>query len=480
MEPPLRDDAHAAAAGARALFGTGPVALVLGGGGAKGAYQVGCWQALREAGVERFDAVAGTSVGALNAVLVAQDDFDTAQRVWREMRFDRVLRWHWHVALALLIRLVLFPVVALRLYWPQHVIPVPLWRELVRVERDQRDDPGPHHHMLAALRLWRDLVLRNPRSTDWGWQLALAAVALAGASAAWQATAMLLGPILFIVLAPFALVIVVSYAAWAVAALDLLATRFVLASNEPLQALLRDCVDVPRLRARARPVWVTLARLGEVTRPARAAAGADVGRAAAPPTLGRRLVRGRPADSDFSPDPGFAPTPRTTVEYLPCHFDLRHQSPDEVLPLVLQSAGLPELFPARRIGEQSYVDGGIVDNEPLAALVTQLPPEELAALSAIVVLPLKACHDEAYVRRTLAANLERLGRPMPAALPPLVVLTPPRPLGGFLTGTMGFTQARCRARLAQGRVDTRRALAARAGPPPAMLRAPWPPSSSSS
>ena len=44
--------------------------LVLSGGGAKGAYQVGVVKALAEAGV-RVDAVAGASIGALNGAIVA-------------------------------------------------------------------------------------------------------------------------------------------------------------------------------------------------------------------------------------------------------------------------------------------------------------------------------------------------------------------------------------------------------------------------
>lgn len=43
--------------------------LVLDGGGARGAYQIGAWKALREAGV-KIEAVAGTSVGALNGALI--------------------------------------------------------------------------------------------------------------------------------------------------------------------------------------------------------------------------------------------------------------------------------------------------------------------------------------------------------------------------------------------------------------------------
>src|SRR5215510_5231626 len=46
------------------------VALVLQGGGALGAYQVGVYQALQEAGVEP-DWLIGTSIGAINAGLIA-------------------------------------------------------------------------------------------------------------------------------------------------------------------------------------------------------------------------------------------------------------------------------------------------------------------------------------------------------------------------------------------------------------------------
>ena len=43
--------------------------LVFDGGGARGAYQIGAWKALKEAGI-RIHAVAGTSVGALNGALI--------------------------------------------------------------------------------------------------------------------------------------------------------------------------------------------------------------------------------------------------------------------------------------------------------------------------------------------------------------------------------------------------------------------------
>src|SRR5919206_5189025 len=50
--------------------GIGQVVLVLQGGGALGAYQVGVYEALHEAGIEP-DWVIGTSIGAINASLIA-------------------------------------------------------------------------------------------------------------------------------------------------------------------------------------------------------------------------------------------------------------------------------------------------------------------------------------------------------------------------------------------------------------------------
>ena len=48
----------------------GQVVLVLQGGGALGSYQAGVYQALHEAGIEP-DWIIGTSIGAINASLIA-------------------------------------------------------------------------------------------------------------------------------------------------------------------------------------------------------------------------------------------------------------------------------------------------------------------------------------------------------------------------------------------------------------------------
>ncbi len=58
--------------------------IVLEGGGAKGAYQIGAWKALRELGIE-FNGVVGTSIGTINAALMIQDDFEAACDLWSKV-----------------------------------------------------------------------------------------------------------------------------------------------------------------------------------------------------------------------------------------------------------------------------------------------------------------------------------------------------------------------------------------------------------
>lgn len=65
-------------------------AIALEGGGARGAYQVGAWRALEEAGI-RYNAVSGTSVGAINGALMAMRDLSQAEQVWKDIRFSQII-----------------------------------------------------------------------------------------------------------------------------------------------------------------------------------------------------------------------------------------------------------------------------------------------------------------------------------------------------------------------------------------------------
>lgn len=66
--------------------------LVLGGGGARGAYQIGAWQALQEEEID-FHLVTGTSVGALNGGLILMGDLAAARDLWERLNTEKVLQF---------------------------------------------------------------------------------------------------------------------------------------------------------------------------------------------------------------------------------------------------------------------------------------------------------------------------------------------------------------------------------------------------
>ena len=66
--------------------------LVLGGGGGLGSYQIGVWKALREYEIDKMiKAISGTSVGVLNACLIAQNNYDIAEYIWTNEIEDKIL-----------------------------------------------------------------------------------------------------------------------------------------------------------------------------------------------------------------------------------------------------------------------------------------------------------------------------------------------------------------------------------------------------
>ena len=68
------------------------IGLVLAGGGARGAYQIGVWKGLKEIGIDKYiSVVSGTSIGALNAVLFCQGNLDIAEEIWCNISNDKIL-----------------------------------------------------------------------------------------------------------------------------------------------------------------------------------------------------------------------------------------------------------------------------------------------------------------------------------------------------------------------------------------------------
>lgn len=65
-------------------------AIALSGGGAKGAYELGAWEALSETGFSP-QIVTGTSIGAFNGALMVQGDLDKAIKMWETISMDQIL-----------------------------------------------------------------------------------------------------------------------------------------------------------------------------------------------------------------------------------------------------------------------------------------------------------------------------------------------------------------------------------------------------
>lgn len=68
------------------------IGLVLGGGGAKGAYQVGVLKALKEYKLlKHIDCISATSIGALNSMKVLENDIDGAIDIWKNVNKDMAM-----------------------------------------------------------------------------------------------------------------------------------------------------------------------------------------------------------------------------------------------------------------------------------------------------------------------------------------------------------------------------------------------------
>lgn len=198
------------------------IGIVLAGGGAKGAYQVGCLRALRDAGLPKPAAMSGTSVGAINGVMFALDKLETAETLWRRARFSDVAT----VTARGVRRLPLWVLAGL----VSEFSPVKVWRlsELMTHPTRWRRWLYPSLCLATALAMW-----------------SLGALVPAASAAQW------LSPV-FVVFAALAM------------AHTWLRPHFLgssAISNAPLGQLLTDSItdeDCARLRAQGMPIYATI------------------------------------------------------------------------------------------------------------------------------------------------------------------------------------------------------------------------------
>jgi len=64
-------------------------AIVLSGGGAKGAYQIGLWKALNHLNI-KYDIVTGTSIGAMNGMMMVQKDYLKSVILWKNISYEKL------------------------------------------------------------------------------------------------------------------------------------------------------------------------------------------------------------------------------------------------------------------------------------------------------------------------------------------------------------------------------------------------------
>ena len=67
-------------------------ALVLSGGGAKGAFQFAAERYAREVKGYKWDIIAGVSVGALNGVMLAMEKYPRLAEIWDTITNDKVYK----------------------------------------------------------------------------------------------------------------------------------------------------------------------------------------------------------------------------------------------------------------------------------------------------------------------------------------------------------------------------------------------------
>lgn len=74
------------------------IGVALAGGGARGAYQIGVWKALRQHGIDKhISAYSGASVGSLNAMLFAMGDYELAEQTWLHIHEVELFKTEQHL-----------------------------------------------------------------------------------------------------------------------------------------------------------------------------------------------------------------------------------------------------------------------------------------------------------------------------------------------------------------------------------------------
>jgi hypothetical protein len=398
--------------------------LVLEGGGAKGAYQFGCLLALAEHGIQ-VDAIAGTSVGALNGALVAYDRLAEGQEYWSQLRPGKVVapRYRW------------LPVAFLSL----------LYLASARSNRSESLPPFNARNFrltlgyflsMMALVAFLPLMDRSvAASTEWGF---------------WERIGFI-GSIYGLIL-----ILWVSY--W-----QLRKLRFSLFEPRPIQEMVSQTISGQEPR---RPLYVTLTHQSVAFDPDQP-----------------RMFYGKRNDKMVW---GAVEGEYNFPHYIEISSRAAVQREEALLASAALPLGI---FPSVELDGTTYIDGGVADNLPVTPLISHEKCDELVviAMRPWTEEGVKRHWQEVERRKALeqmspdrarelylAELARRGGDPRHASTfdPPvnlplsepdrwpsrLVLVCPDKPVGSFLTGTIRFTGRYARRLLKEGYEDATRAF----------------------
>ena len=395
------------------------------GGGGKGAYEIGCWRAIRELGVP-VHAVAGTSVGALNAALIAQGDVDRAAELWSRITAREVFAFTPRRLPALLLRLLLLPGL---LYY-----------------RTSSKSRRAVDKLFLGAAVFTLLVVGVPTIV---WSLA----------SGYSSWATVREYLLFqgcIVLA-----IGVPVCGWFL----LERHNYFVLDNRPLEETIQRFLDTAKVSGSPITTFVTASRAVDYFDPDQPSYQVDA----------------------VSPEIYYHPC--LARAYLPSYTRLNAEPPDRIVQLLLASTSLPfGIFPNRVVNEAGWLDGGLADNTPVLPLINDgcdliivvhldhrlSSREDLDAVVAARIADLERKLDiEHDSERNFQSFVARHGTrvsssdwPDPVTqhperdvpLPQLVHIVPSRGLGGLLRGTLRFSPRRATWLMRLGHADAMRAL----------------------
>ena len=289
------------------------VGLVLSGGGGKGAYHVGVIEALRAAGV-RIDAIAGTSIGALNGTLVVSSGPALTRNVWEKLTTWCLIREGLGI-------------------WRLLIWPINIAANLARIiVADTPRNLGP-------------IVRRNY-------------VVFGVAAIGHLAFLAFVAPVLALpttVSRSIAVVWIVFFAVQYFLFFVWVRINPALISSRGLRDLISASVDAATVAQDSTRVFVTLASVERMMNPDDAA-------------LIKEL---RTSGYDSEEIELIADEVSGSSELVPRYFELSQLSATEIADLLVASMALPlGLLPAVRIREKLCVDGGRADNTPLLPLLS--------------------------------------------------------------------------------------------------------------